>query len=347
MQLAWSDEFDGSGAIDTDKWHHQTQLPNGFSWYNGELQHYTDRIENTYLANGSLHIKAIAENFTDQGHTKEYTSARLNSKYAFTYGRVEVRAKLPQGAGTWPAIWMLGKNIAEPGGYWFDEFGTTPWPACGEIDIMEHWGTNPNYVSSAIHTPSSFGGTVNVGGTFLGDVFNSFHVYEMEWSPEKITFSVDGDEIYTYQPSEKNPSTWPFDSEQYLLLNVAINGDIGPSFSSGEMVIDYVRVYEEGPPTYNTYLVTQILPDGVLYIWNPPAEAESCEVHSGPQGGNDPDVSVVADADPHYILTDHEVFSPDQAIQWRVRCTLETGATTPFSEYQTFGYPSNYPETVE
>ena len=142
-QLVWSDEFDGNGAINSTNWFHQTQLPLGWGWYNGEVQHYTDRIDNSYVSNGTLKIVAKKETYTDQGHTKEYTSARLNSKYAFTYGKVEIRAKLPQGFGTWPAIWMLGKNINEPGAYWETQgYGTTPWPACGEVDIMEHWGSN-------------------------------------------------------------------------------------------------------------------------------------------------------------------------------------------------------------
>ncbi|MDG1145127.1 MAG: glycoside hydrolase family 16 protein, partial [Flavobacteriales bacterium] len=147
--LVWSDEFESNGAVNSEKWHHQTLLPNGYSWYNSELQHYTNRIQNSYIENGLLKIVAIKENFNDQGHTKQYTSARLNSKFSFTYGKVEVRAKLPYGVGTWPAIWTLGKNIIEPGGYWTNSFGTTSWPTCGEIDIMEHWGDNQNYVQSA------------------------------------------------------------------------------------------------------------------------------------------------------------------------------------------------------
>ena len=137
-ELVWSDEFDGTGAIDSDKWFHQTLLPNGNSWFNGELQHYTNRTDNSYLADGYLHIVAKKESFTDQGRTKSYTSARLNSKYAFTYGRVEISAKLPTGRGTWPAIWTLGQNITENGGYWTSTNGTTGWPACDEVDIMQH-----------------------------------------------------------------------------------------------------------------------------------------------------------------------------------------------------------------
>ena len=245
--LVWADEFDTNGAIDAAKWHHQTQLPQGGSWYNGEVQHYTNRIENSSVNNGFLDITAIKESFTDQGQTKQYTSARLNSKFAFTYGRVDVRAKLPFGDGTWPAIWTLGKNINEDGGYWDNQYGTVGWPACGELDIMEH-GLHPtNQVSVAIHTPSSYGGTVNTSIQTLADVANNFHVYSMNWSPNQITFLIDGVGFYTYNPAVKNDDTWPFYLEQYLLLNIAMGGNggaIDPNFSQSSMVIDYVRVYQ-------------------------------------------------------------------------------------------------------
>jgi beta-glucanase (GH16 family) len=116
--LVWADEFDTDGAVNPNNWFHQTQLPASGSWFNGEEQHYTNRIENSFVNNGFLNIVAIKESFTDQGETKQYTSARLNSKFAFTYGRVDVRARLPFGDGTWPAIWTLGKNISEDGAYW-------------------------------------------------------------------------------------------------------------------------------------------------------------------------------------------------------------------------------------
>ena len=176
--------------------------------------------------------------------TKQYTSARLNSKFAFTYGRIEVRAKLATGAGTWPAIWTLGKNIDEPGGYWEPQFGNVGWPACGEMDIMEHWGINQDHISSAVHTPSSFGGTVNVGGMNLPGVSENFHVYALDWYPNRLDFSVDGTVFYTYEPAVYDASTWPFTADRYILLNVAINGDITSAFTETDMVIDYVRVYQ-------------------------------------------------------------------------------------------------------
>ncbi len=242
--LVWSDEFNGTGAINSSNWHHQTQLPNGGGWYNGEAQHYTNRQVNSNVSSGTLKIVAKKETFTDQGQTKQYTSARLNSKFAFTYGRVEVRAKLATGAGTWPAIWTLGKNIIEPGAYWTSTYGTTNWPACGEIDIMEHWGVNQNYVQSAMHTPSSYGGTVNLGGQTIATASSDFHVYTLEWTSQKMVFSVDGIVHYTYNPSIKDASTWPFDTPQYILLNVAMQPAIDPNFTQSAMEVDYVRIYQ-------------------------------------------------------------------------------------------------------
>ena len=251
-KLVWSDEFESSNLspINPNKWYHQTQLPTGINWHNGEVQHYTNNIENAFLENGYLNIVAIKEEFTDQGHTKSYTSARLNSKFAFTYGRIDVRAKLPIEAGTWPAIWMLGKNVNEKGGYFQTNFGTTGWPACGEIDIMEH-GIFPNmplnFVQSAIHTPSSSGSTTNKGGTLASNLENEFHVYSLHWSPNQLTFLFDNEIYFTYKPSDKNEKTWPFDLDQYILLNVAMGGNAGeidPSFTQSGMVVDYVRVYQ-------------------------------------------------------------------------------------------------------
>lgn len=243
--LVWSDEFDGVGAVDPTKWFHQTQLPEGGNWFNGELQHYTNRLVNSNVSSGKLFLIAKKETFTDQGFTKSYTSARLNSKFAFRYGRVEIKAKLPTGGGTWPALWMLGKNINEDGAYWDNQgFGNTPWPACGEIDIMEHWGFNQNYVQSATHTPSSFGATENYGGQTIPTASNEFHVYALEWTADHLIFSVDGNVHFTYDPPIKNAETWPFDAEQYLILNTAIESSVDPTFTLSAMEVDYVRVYQ-------------------------------------------------------------------------------------------------------
>ncbi|MBX2844788.1 MAG: glycoside hydrolase family 16 protein [Saprospiraceae bacterium] len=245
-QLVWSDEFDGNGQIDTSKWFHQTQIPPGGSWWGGIIQHYTDRTENTYVKDGYLHLVAKKETLEEQGIIKNYTAARLNSKFAFTYGKVEVRAKLPEGTGTWPAIWMLNTNIDEAGAYWEKKgYGTTKWPYCGEIDILEHWGKNPNYVSSAVHNGSSYGYNVeNVAGQKVDDVFNTFHIYSLEWTKDQMIFSVDGKPHFTYAPEKKNQDTWPFDNDYYFLLNIAIEPDIDPDFVESAMVVDYIRVYQ-------------------------------------------------------------------------------------------------------
>ena len=248
--LVWSDEFNTNGAVNPSNWHHQTQLPAGGSWFNGEVQHYTKQIANSSVNAGFLNIKAIKDPFTDQGVTKQYTSARLNSKFAFLYGRVDVRAKIPVTQGTWPAIWLLGKNVNEDGGFFDAQFGTTDWPACGEIDMMEHGITSnqpTNYVQSALHTPSSFGNTMNIGGIIATDLVNNFHVYSMNWSPFQITFLLDGVAYYTYNPAVKNASNWPFNAEQYILLNIAMGGIAGTipaNFTEASMEVDYVRVYQ-------------------------------------------------------------------------------------------------------
>jgi len=255
--LVWSDEFNTNGAVDGNNWFHQTQLPAGGSWFNNEVQHYTNQLTNSFVDAGMLNIVAKKETYTNQGYTKQYTSARLNSKFAFLYGRVDIRAKIPVDQGTWPALWMLGKNVNEDGGYFDANFGTTNWPACGEIDIMEH-GITPsqptNYIQSALHTPSSFGNTTNIGGAIANNLGTGYHIYSMNWSPYQITFLLDGVAYYTYNPAVKTPSNWPFTAEQYLLLNIAMGGIAGTiptNFTQTSMIVDYVRVYQ------NTAIDTQ------------------------------------------------------------------------------------------
>ncbi len=256
--LVWSDEFETNGAVNPTNWFHQTQLPAGGNWFNNESQHYTNKITNSSVSDGNLSITAKKESFTDQGFTKQYTSARLNSKFAFKYGRVDIRAKIPKDAGTWPALWLLGKNINEDGGFFDAQYGTTNWPACGEIDILEHGITRSkpdNYIQSALHTPSSFGNTVDIGGVVVGNnIAENYHIYSMNWSPNQISFLVDNVVFYTYNPAVKTLNNWPFDAEQYILLNIAMGGvagNIPSSFTQTSMVIDYVRVYQ------NTTIDTQ------------------------------------------------------------------------------------------
>jgi hypothetical protein len=230
--LIFSDEFDSPGSPNTSKW---TYDIGATGWGNNESQYYTNRTDNVVIANGILKIIAKKENYEGA----EYTSTRMKTqgKFDFKYGKVEVRAKLPIGKGTWPAIWMLGSNIT-----------TADWPACGEVDIMEHAGNRQGIVQSAMHTLSSYGNTSNVGSQTLADVSTSFHVYAVEWTSEKMIFSVDGKVHYTYNPATKNSSTWPFDAKQFLILNVAMGGTFGgtidPAFTQSNMEIDYVRVYQ-------------------------------------------------------------------------------------------------------
>ncbi len=243
--LVWSDEFNDAGVVDGTKWFHQTQLIAGDSWANNEQQHYTNRSVNSYMDNGTLKLVAKGETFSDQGVTKQYTSARLNSKFAFTYGRVEVRAKLPSIAGTWPAIWLLGKNINEDGAYWDNQgFGNTFWPWCGEIDIMEpdipktrilatwHWNNGSGYQTNS--------NSLTIANS---DTSQNFHIYALEWDSDTMKIYLDNILV------NEIPTFTPFDNEFFILLNVAMGGDLGGTIASGfdqdVMEIDYVRVYQE------------------------------------------------------------------------------------------------------
>lgn len=244
--LIWSDEFNEDGPINSEKWFLQTQLPPGGSWWGGLVQHYTNRKENTYVKDGYLNLVAKKETFKNQGETKQYTAARLNSKFAFTHGKIEIRAKMPKGVGTWPAIWMLNTNIDEDGAYWDNKgYGTVKWPECGEIDILEHWGKNQDYISSALHNGSSYGDqVVNLGGRTIKNVSEDFHIYSLEWTKEKMIFKVDGIKHYEYNPTIKNKDTWPYDNDYYFILNIAIEPDIDPNFTESAMQVDYIRVYQ-------------------------------------------------------------------------------------------------------
>jgi len=178
--------------------------------------------------------------FFDHGNTNaDYTSGRITTQniYNFTHGRIDARAKLPSGGGVWPAIWMLGSN-----------FGTVGWPACGEIDIMEYVGNNPGKISSALHTPSSFGATNNYKVTPINNETTEFHLFSAIWTNNSITFLLDDVEYYTYKPAVKNDQTWPFNKDHFIILNLALGGTLGgtidPNFESATMEIDYIRVYQ-------------------------------------------------------------------------------------------------------
>ena len=235
--LIWADEFEVGRSFCLENWTAEigTGCPNLCGWGNGEAQYYTAREENVKIENGILKITAKKENYQNS----QYTSTRIKTqgKFDFTYGKVEVRAKLPSGGGTWPAIWMLGSNITSVG-----------WPSCGEVDIMEHVGNNQNTVHSSLHTPSSYGGTINTKTYQVNNASTAFNVYSMQWDANKIEFFLNGNKTYTYQPSVKDNDTWPFDKAQFLLLNVAMGGGFGgaidSNFTQSSMEIDYVRVYQ-------------------------------------------------------------------------------------------------------
>jgi len=232
-KLIWSDEFDMPGKPDSGKWSYDmgNGCPKICGWGNNELQHYTDRSENAVVRDGILHIRAQREDY-DQAR---FTSARLLSKGKFhvKYGRVEVRARIPEGVGTWPAIWMLGANIDEVG-----------WPACGEIDIMEHKGSDLNKIFGTLHYPGHAGGNANGNWKIVDKVTKQFHVYAAEWTAEKIEISVNGNVVH----SVANQRDIPYNHDFYLLLNLAIGGGfagpVDPAFQTASFEIDYVRVYQ-------------------------------------------------------------------------------------------------------
>ncbi|MBL6656763.1 MAG: glycoside hydrolase family 16 protein [Flavobacteriaceae bacterium] len=246
LELIWSDEFDYEGRPDSSKWHHQTFAPNGGSWFNGELQHYVDKENTTYVTNGTLKIVARKETYTTQNSTKEYTSARLNSKFDFKYGRIDVRAKLPSGAGTWPAIWTLGSNINEAGNYFGDSKGSVGWPACGEIDIMEQNGWDKTRSYGYFHWANTQTGEYQYDGTttFIADSSSAFHLYSLIWDETKMQILLDN-VVFMELPNEASN---PFDNPHYLLLNIAIGGNLGgevpANFPNQVMEVDYVRIYQ-------------------------------------------------------------------------------------------------------
>lgn len=230
MSLVWSDEFNNTGLPISTHWAYEIGTGNG-GWGNNELQYYTNRLQNAYCENGVLKIKAIKEAFSGS----QYTSARLltRGKFEFKYGRVEVKAKLPTGVGTWPAIWMLGTNIT-----------TVGWPACGEIDIMEHRGSEPNKIHSSLHYPGRSGGNPVTNTRVISNATTEFHLYRADWTSSSIDFYID-DLLFFKVP---NSASIPFNHNFYILINIAMGGTFGgaiaSNFTNAEMEIDYIRVYQ-------------------------------------------------------------------------------------------------------
>jgi beta-glucanase (GH16 family) len=259
-ELIWSDEFDGE-EINEEYWSFNIGdgcdrdisacIPEDCEdcpttlcgWGNNELQYYTDRPENAFVSNGNLIIKAVRENQPYEGY--DYTSARMvtKGKVDFRYGRVDVRARLPIGQGLWPAIWMLSSE---------DVYGEC-WPKSGEIDIMENIGSEPNKVFGTIHYGHDYWRYIG-DDYFLedGTTFNDdFHVFTLLWNEDCIKFLVDGIEYSgPYTRSTTLPTTWPFDQDFHLILNIAVGGNLPGNPSPATtfpqvMQVDYVRVYQE------------------------------------------------------------------------------------------------------
>lgn len=234
-KLVWSDEFD-KGIIDLSKWEHEV---NGDGGGNNELQYYTDSQKNSFVQNGKLIIKAINEKFEN----KDYTSARLRSKFKgdWLYGKIEVSAKVPTGLGTWPAIWMLPTDWVYGG-----------WPKSGEIDIMEHVGYDPNIIHGSIHTNAynHIMGTQKSAKLSIPTATSDFHIYAIDWFEDHIDFYIDNNKYFTFLNENKSWSTWPFDKKFHLILNLAVGGNWGgvkgvnPADFPAQMEIDYVRVYQ-------------------------------------------------------------------------------------------------------
>ncbi len=228
QSLIWSEEFDTPGPPDPAKWGYD--LGAG-GWGNNELQYYTNRPDNAVVSGGTLKIIAKAESFNGS----PYTSARLLSKdkFSFKYGKLEARAKLPFGAGTWAAIWMLGSNIS-----------TVPWPGCGEIDIMEHVGNQQNKIFGTLHHPGHSGGNGDGSSVVIANASTEFHRYGLEWSASTIKISVDDFTFFTFP----NSAGLPFNQNFFIILNIAMGGNVGgavdPAFVSSTMEIDYIRVYQ-------------------------------------------------------------------------------------------------------
>ena len=239
--LVWSDEFDKPGAPDPTKWGYDLGdgCPDVCGWGNNELEYYTNDPKNVRVENGNLVIEARKESVGG----KNYTSTRIVSKTKgdWLYGRIEIKAKLPKGKGTWPAIWMLSTEWKYGG-----------WPESGEIDIMEHVGYDPGVIHGTLHSGkyNHIKGTQQEGKITVPDVQEQFHVYAIEWSKDKVDFYVDDKK---YHSVSRNPADdfngWPFDQKFHLIMNVAVGGNWGgkegvdESIWPQKMEVDYVRVW--------------------------------------------------------------------------------------------------------
>jgi beta-glucanase (GH16 family) len=235
-KLVWNDEFDGS-AINKSNW---TYDLGGGGWGNGEAEYYTARPENARIENGNLVIEARQEKYEGS----YYTSARLKSQglQSYKYGRIEARLKVPSGAGMWPAFWMLGSD-----------FNGKNWPDCGEIDVMEYIGKEPDLIMGTLHGPGYSGAT---GRTKWNrqkfNIADDFHTYAVEWETDQISWFFDGEKYFTVTRADLNSLKWAFDQPFFIILNLAVGGQLpGPvglkTVFPAQLLVDYVRVYEKTP----------------------------------------------------------------------------------------------------
>ena len=239
--LIWADEFDYNGQPDSTKWNYDLGdgCPNVCGWGNNESQFYTRDLKNVRVENDRLIIEAHHDSLGG----KAYTSTRLVSKFKgdWLYGRIEVKAKLPKGRGTWPAIWMLSTDWKYGG-----------WPQSGEIDIMEHVGYDPNVIHGTVHTETynHQKKTQKEGKITVTNASEGFHVYAIDWLQDRIDFYVDGNKYHSVTKAENDTfKEWPFDQRFHLIMNIAVGGGWGgaqgidDSIWPQKMEVEYVRVY--------------------------------------------------------------------------------------------------------
>ena len=239
-QMVWHDEFEQAGTPDPGKWNHEI---GGWGWGNNELQNYTGRLENARVENGLLVIEARKESF--EGNT--FTSAKLTTRglASWKYGRFEIRAKLPKGRGTWPAIWMMPVNKT---------YSETLWPDNGEIDIMEHVGSSPNLLLACLYSKEFnwMKGNGKTGTLEVPGLEEDFHLFSLEWTPEFATMAVDGIPYNHAVNPQTSWEAWPFSHDFYLILNLAVGGyggqrGIDETVFPQKFLVDYVRVFQDIP----------------------------------------------------------------------------------------------------
>jgi beta-glucanase (GH16 family) len=241
-QLLWHDEFDGA-QIDATNWTYDLGTGDG-GWGNGEAQTYTDRPENVRLENGVLIIEARKDE--DASGKVTFTSTRLKTQglQTFQYGRIEARLKVPAGAGMWPAFWMLGANITEVG-----------WPDCGEIDIMEYVGREPDLIMGTLHGPGYSGAAgLSRWNRQTYNIADDFHIYAIEWETDEIRWYYDGVQYHTVTRADVGERKWAFDQPFFIILNLALGGHLGGlihpnTVFPAQLNVDYVRVYQKPQET--------------------------------------------------------------------------------------------------